>query len=444
MEHLLYISTGFLSVLVYFALPGKVLTFKKDKKRFTVFMLMLNLAETVFASFNPAFNDTPIRTLLYFAQFAFYVFIAYEESLLLKATAYVMFLLSISLSEIIAILFAIALGLDPGGTINNEVPIQIISFVFCAVLTYSINTFLSLIFNKIRKKHFTKNIWQFQIIVLSQFLMVVSVSYSIFLNSSLESIAIKNPGIALILALSLLISAIGDIFLYRILITNSKNYELKNELEIMQTKNKLELEYYEKLKKNIDETRKMNHDFNNILTVIQSMIKSSDSSENKEIALKTVEELKETIAKNKIRNYCENELVNLVVINKAGDIINEGIDFSANLNVPQNIKIKNSDLCRIFTNLLDNAKEACMMSRYKEKAFIVLSSQIRDDYLYITSENYFDYPINKKKDKFISAKENHKGLGMEIIKEIAKDYSGDFVCNYNDNVFTATVSLINT
>lgn len=441
MEHLLYISTGFLSVLVYFALPGKVLTFKKDKKRFTVFMLMLNLVETVFASFNPAFNDTPIRTLLYFAQFAFYVFIAYEESLLLKATAYVMFLLSISLSEIIAILFAIALGLDPGGTINNEVPIQIISFVFCTVLTYSINTFLSLIFNKIRKKHFTKNIWQFQIIVLSQFLMVVSVSYSMFLNGSLESIAIKNPGIALILALSLLISAIGDICLYRILITNSKNYELKNELEIMQTKNKFELEYYEKLKKNIDETRKINHDFNNILAVTQSMIKSSDSSENKEIALKTVEELEETLAKNKVRNYCKNELVNLIVISKSEDIISEGIDFSTNLNIPQNINIKNSDLCRIFTNLLDNAKEACMMSEEKDKCFIVLSSQIKDNYIYIISENYYDTVVKNNNGKLISSKENHKGLGFEIIKEIAKSYSGDFVCRYDDNLFTATVSL---
>lgn len=441
MEHLLYISTGFLSVLVYFALPGKVLTFKKDKKRFTVFMLMLNLAETVFASFNPAFNDTPIRTLLYFAQFAFYVFIAYEESLLLKATAYVMFLLSISLSEIIAILFAIALGLDPGGTINNEVPIQIISFVFCAVLTYSINTFLSLIFNKIRKKHFTKNIWQFQIIVLSQFLMVVSVSYSIFLNSSLESIAIKNPGIALILALSLLISAIGDICLYRILITNSKNYELKKELEIMQTKNKLELEYYEKLKKNIAETRKMNHDFSNILTVIQSMINSSGSPENKQFALKTVQELKETLAKNKVRNYCENEIVNLIVINKSEEIISEGIDFSANLNIPQNISVKNSDLCRIFTNLIDNAKEACMMSEEKDKCFIVLSSQIKDNYIYIISENYYDTVVKNNNGKLISSKENHKGLGVEIIKEIAKSYSGDFAYSYGDNVFTATISL---
>lgn len=441
MEHLLYISTGFLSVLVYFALPGKVLTFKKDKKRFTVFMLMLNLAETVFASFNPAFNDTPIRTLLYFAQFAFYVFIAYEESLLLKATAYVMFLLSISLSEIIAILFAIALGLDPGGTINNEVPIQIISFVFCAVLTYSINTFLSLIFNKIRKKHFTKNIWQFQIIVLSQFLMVVSVSYSIFLNSSLESIAIKNPGIALILALSLLISAIGDICLYRILITNSKNYELKKELEIIQTKNKLELEYYEKLKKNIAETRKMNHDFSNILTVIQSMINSSGSPENKQFALKTVQELKETLAKNKVRNYCENEIVNLIVINKSEEIISEGIDFSANLNIPQNISVKNSDLCRIFTNLIDNAKEACMMSEEKDKCFIVLSSQIKDNYIYIISENYYDTVVKNNNGKLISSKENHKGLGVEIIKEIAKSYSGDFAYSYGDNVFTATISL---
>lgn len=251
----------------------------------------------------------------------------------------------------------------------------------------------------------------------------------------------KKPGFSIMLLCFLAISVFGDICLYRILVTNSKNYEMKKELEIVQTKNKLELEYYEKLKKNIDETRKMNHDFNNILTVIQSIINSADSPENKELALKTVEELKETIAKNKIRNYCENELVNLIVINKSEEIIREGIDFSANLNIPQNINIKNSDLCKIFTNMLDNAKETCMMSKEREKSFIVISSKIKDNYIYITSENYYDTAVKNNNGNFISSGENHKGLGIEIIKEIAKNYSGDFVCNYNDNIFAAMVCL---
>lgn len=441
MEHLMLILSGFFSVLVWFTFPGKVLTYKKDKKWFTILMLALNLVEIIIESYYLAFNYNPIRTVLYFIQYALYVLIAYKESLLSKTTAYIMFILSISLSETIAILFAIAFGVDLNDNIYNIMPVRIISVIFCAVLSYFFNAFFSYIYNKIRNKRFSNKLWQFQVIVLSQFLMVVSVSYSIFPNGSLEIIALKNPSIAIVLVLSLIVSVFGDICLYRILITNSKNYELKKELEIMQTKNKLELEYYEKLKKNIAETRKMNHDFSNILTVIQSMINSSGSPENKQFALKTVQELKETLAKNKVRNYCENEIVNLIVINKSEEIISEGIDFSANLNIPQNISVKNSDLCRIFTNLIDNAKEACMMSEEKDKCFIVLSSQIKDNYIYIISENYYDTVVKNNNGKLISSKENHKGLGVEIIKEIAKSYSGDFAYSYGDNVFTATISL---
>lgn len=440
MEIYLLIIADFISVFVYFSLPGRVLTFKDNKKWLTVLMIAINFMELIIARFVPEFNTNPFKSILYFAQYAIYIFIAYKEPIRQKTIAYFIFMLSIFIPDILSLSVISALGFNLSDHFNG-ISINLMTLLFCAAASYIINLGLSSSYNKIKHKHFTNKIWQFQIIVISQFLIIVAVIYSSVINNTLDSIVMKKPGFSIMLLCFLAISVFGDICLYRILVTNSKNYEMKKELEIVQTKNKLELEYYEKLKKNIDETRKMNHDFNNILTVIQSIINSADSPENKELALKTVEELKETIAKNKIRNYCENELVNLIVINKSEEIIREGIDFSANLNIPQNINIKNSDLCKIFTNMLDNAKETCMMSKEREKSFIVISSKIKDNYIYITSENYYDTAVKNNNGNFISSGENHKGLGIEIIKEIAKNYSGDFVCNYNDNIFAAMVCL---
>ena len=67
------------------------------------------------------------------------------------------------------------------------------------------------------------------------------------------------------------------------------------------------------------------------------------------------------------------------MINKYDTIKANHIEFSSNLNVPNNINVKNTDLCRLFTNIIDNAIESCVSSNDKGKVFIILSSQIKDD-----------------------------------------------------------------
>ena len=156
-----------------------------------------------------------------------------------------------------------------------------------------------------------------------------------------------------------------------------------------------------------------------------------------------LDEVKETLRQNKVRYYCENELVNLIVINKTEKIIENGIDFSVNLNIPNNINIKNFDLCRIFTNIIDNACDASLSATNRKDCFIVLSSKIEEDYIYITCENYYDTPLNINGDRFISSKEEHKGLGIEIIKEIAKAYSGNVKIKHCNNIFSVSIMLKN-
>lgn len=439
MKEIIFILEAIFSELVWLSFPGRLLTFKKNRKLFTILLFCVFIAENIFQTYNIDFQKSAFKSLIYFAEYLIFILVAYKEDWKTKLLCYSIFVLSIVLSDVFVMAFIGIFNVE--AMVETIYEYQYVTYICTAVLSYFINLLLSFFYSKLRKKRFSNKSWELHLIIFSQFLMMFTVALYLY-SSDYEKVPLNNLPVCILTIFLVAVSIIVDICLYRILVSNAKNFELKNELEISQTKSNLEQEYYAKLKKNIDATRKMNHDFNNILTVIQNMI-LSDSPENKQLALKNVEELKETLAKNKIRNYCKNEFVNLILTSKAEDIVKDGIDFSANLNLPQDLSIKNSDLCRIITNLLDNAKEACEMSQNKDKCFIVLSSQISGDVVCITCENYYDSEIKSKNNRFVSSKENHKGLGIEIIKEIAKSYDGSLECSYETNVFSANVTLKN-
>ncbi len=430
-------------LLVWFTMPGKLLTFKKNKKWLFVLMILLNLVESFFFRTYSILMTTPLKSVICFAQFFAYIFIAYIGTKSKKLIAFSLCLGTILFVDVLTVLVMSVLQINTPEALGG-LPLHFVSGMLCAFFAYVMMFGVSLLYNKIKYKKITNKIWQFQVIVISQSLLMIIVSYSSFKNdNTIENMLIKTPGFAVMMVIAMIVVILADIFLYRILLTNSQNYELKRELEIMQVKEELELEYYEKLKKSINETRKLNHDFSNAVTVIEGIINSPDIQENQKLASTMLDEVKETLRQNKVRYYCENELVNLIVINKTEKIIENGIDFSVNLNIPNNINIKNFDLCRIFTNIIDNACDASLSATNRKDCFIVLSSKIEEDYIYITCENYYDTPLNINGDRFISSKEEHKGLGIEIIKEIAKAYSGNVKIKHCNNIFSVSIMLKN-
>lgn len=159
----------------------------------------------------------------------------------------------------------------------------------------------------------------------------------------------------------------------------------------------------------------MNHDISNMITVVKAMVNDNNNN-NSERANAIIQDLAETLENNKIRKFCDNELVNIIMINKYDTIKANHIEFSSNLNVPNNINIKNTDLCRLFTNIVDNAIESCVSSNDKSKVFIILSSQIKDNNFVVKCINYCDHNIPDDIDNLQSTKPNHKGLGIEILK----------------------------
>lgn len=437
----LTLTLDFIFAIVSFYFPSRFLSLQKRAKWAMPLLFTIFYTICVIVRVFPIFNMSIIKTAISFVIYFLNIFLSYCNKPSEKIIVSVFFSVAVFIADMLTYFIEWIAGIDYGrlyGIVNGRI---IGIFIEC-VLLLLFSYFFEIFYKKIKGKK-TNNIGYFIIIILSQFLLIIALSYAINSNETIMKINQNNIQFMVLLFTSFAVSIISDILLYRILTENYRNYELKEELATTKYQKQLEFEYYKSLKNNMDQTRKINHDFMNMLSVLQNLIEA-DSKTSKSIAQNTINELKDKLNQNKIKQYCNNELVNLIINNKKTSIDNYGIDFSANIQIPETISVKNIDICRIFTNLLDNAIEASLDCSDKTKTFIIISAGIKNDCLLIKCENYYDKALSiSKKGKLNSTKDkdSHDGLGISILNETVKEYNGEFTCSYNNNTFIASLML---
>ncbi len=107
------------------------------------------------------------------------------------------------------------------------------------------------------------------------------------------------------------------------------------------------------------------------------------------------------------------------------------------------IMIRQSDLCAVLGNLLDNAMEAC--DRLSENRKIQLRIKNQENFYYITVINTAANPCA---DGNASVSEKRRkengvghGLGLRSVERIAHQYGGSLVTDYEDGEFRAIVRM---
>ena len=119
-----------------------------------------------------------------------------------------------------------------------------------------------------------------------------------------------------------------------------------------------------------------------------------------------------------------------------------GIEMTAELNVPPVLPFDDVMLCSVFTNLIDNAIEAC--NRYSIAGEVKVTATVRGEYFYIVVTD--PLPENADKEKLLemnTVKENpiEHGYGKQIVRKVTETYDG--MCSYSveDGVFIAEIML---
>nr|WP_317333623.1 GHKL domain-containing protein [uncultured Romboutsia sp.] len=203
-------------------------------------------------------------------------------------------------------------------------------------------------------------------------------------------------------------------------------------------KNSLEMQYkyYMNIKENQDKVRQLHHDMKNHIICMRKLNQNGYDNE------KYIESIDKRIRKYENTFDTGNVLLDIILSEKKQICNNKNIKFLSSLNFTKCDFIELEDICSIFSNILDNAIEACMKINSNNK-YIYIEGKIVEKFFIMKVENSKINKINIKNNKFMTDKDNKfsHGLGISSIKNSVKKYNGETVINYTDDRFIIKILI---
>ncbi|OON98722.1 MAG: hypothetical protein ATN35_03675 [Epulopiscium sp. Nele67-Bin004] len=218
------------------------------------------------------------------------------------------------------------------------------------------------------------------------------------------------------------------------LVQNQSNITMKNRLYLQQLA--LKKEYYQQIDMLVEASRKTNHDIKyHLVTIRECLIK-----QNPDEAKKYVDNLIEGNDKKLLANT-NNITIDGIINSKSQIIVDNNIQFDANISIPVVLPFQNTDISILFGNMLENAIEATLKV---EEKFIKLNIKFEDNILIVSCINSYNGEVLRRSGTFRTTKEdkNNHGFGTKSIVEVCEKYNGQANFEYSDNQFVVKAILM--
>ena len=148
---------------------------------------------------------------------------------------------------------------------------------------------------------------------------------------------------------------------------------------------------------------------------------------------------------------CDNPAVDALLTSKASQCAELGVPFTTNVVVPAQTSIPDSELCAVFSNLIDNAmnaskelvKEQACADKNAQEPFIEVDALVAAGYLSVRVRNAC---LEHRSRPRHAAKQPHgindmHGWGKSIVAIIARRHDGSFTCVSENSAHLARVTL---
>lgn len=364
----------------------------------------------------------PLSEALYWAVIAcilLYVFIAFRDKLWKKILLFILFNVISYIGSIFGALFMGYAGESFDASFNSSIMLATVAvntavvIILLVLLLVAWNRFVS-------HKTAARHIVIFFIFPLSQMTMLYAFNDTTCIAPSSGSIFI---------CAGIILGFIADFILLYVLMEQDRKEALEKQLQELETLHRVENVHYQDIEARREEMAKIRHDFNNQLITAYHLTEQAEP----ERARALLDALRANLIGIKEYVYCGNPVVNAVLNEKAALCQSNGIRLETDLEMGEEPNIQPVHLCSIFSNFLDNAVQAAKKCPESER-FIRVKSGRNNDYLIIKVENSSAEP--KK------AAAGRKGYGQEILRDIALQYSGEFITDWKDGVYRAMLSLM--
>ncbi|MEG1132122.1 MAG: ATP-binding protein [Romboutsia sp.] len=216
-------------------------------------------------------------------------------------------------------------------------------------------------------------------------------------------------------------SSIILILLFRQII---KEHKIKSQNELIQNKLDMQYSHYLSIQESHMKVKNLYHDINNHICCIDNL--KNNSKEVGEYVNNLKDEIKEF---GSIYNT-GNIILDIIVNEKSTLCTKKGIKFICDINFSKVYFIKPIDVSSIFTNILDNAIEACDKIHDENiNKYIRIKGTITKSYFVIKCENSKVNSIIFNKNKLLTDKMDKfvHGIGIQSVKSSLQKYNGELL-----------------
>ena len=211
---------------------------------------------------------------------------------------------------------------------------------------------------------------------------------------------------------------VSDILLYRTMVRTEQRVQLEVENQLLEKQLDAQLAHYSDLTAQYEQIRAMRHDISHHLNTINALLQEGN--------LKAATEYSEQLLP--MQTYisrlgkCQNPVVDAFLYSRVQDAQTRGVPVRADVSLPVELPVSNTDLIVAFGNLLDNALEAC--SDIPDAA-ITLRAHMDKGYLVIQESN----PVRARQPQGKKPRripELERGVGFRVLSGLAAKYDGSF------------------
>lgn len=238
--------------------------------------------------------------------------------------------------------------------------------------------------------------------------------------------------------LVLVLISLGYVLIFAGIASSSKVISLEYNYKIIENQVELQRQNYQKLSGTIQVLYTLKHDMKHHFSAIKNMVSEQKYSR----ALDYIEQFNQSEQSQTIPTLCENFAADSIIKYYMSIALDKNIDFTVNINIPDDLCINPLDLCVVLGNSLDNAIEACDKLGDSQIKQITLTSKIAGKHIVLKIANSFNGKLKKINNVIKSSKaEPGHGIGLSSIHETANRYNGNVDYKYTENMFEITIIM---
>lgn len=234
------------------------------------------------------------------------------------------------------------------------------------------------------------------------------------------------------------ILAIINTILIFIFVNSIKSEKEKVKFQLVNEKLDMQYKYYLMVKESQEKMRQVYHDINNHMSNIKSL------KNNSEDVNEYINNIEDEVKESKNIYNTGNALLDIILYEKSKYCMENNIDFNAGIDFSKCEFIDMIDISSIFSNLIDNAIEACnKINENNINKYITIKSTFIKGYYVVRCENSKTNKVMIKNNKILTSKKDKffHGIGLDSIKSSIKKYNGELKIKDSESKFIATIHI---